>query len=101
MTIQPVIRKVSILGTLMAILFSTHVTIAGNGVSCHSMTHNTSNSPENSGRDKSGTREGFAAHAKPQTLYRYDVADFKNFQAEGTRFELATGFPARHFQCRR
>ncbi len=54
-----------------------------------------------SDRDKTGTNAVPGNDQGSQGVTVQHLASLDLNQAEGTRFELATGFPARHFQCRR
>ena len=53
------------------------------------------------GRDKTGTSMFPRNVAGSQTLAKQALASLAILIAEGTRFELATGCPAPHFQCGR
>jgi hypothetical protein len=56
---------------------------------------------EFSSRDKSGTTGWLGHQALSQVTVYSGLAKGRSFLAEGTRLELATGYPAPHFQCGR
>lgn len=57
--------------------------------------------PEDADRDKTGTIGGCQNGGDSQVATGSHFASRVSFQAEGTGFEPATGFPAPHFQCGR